>query len=46
MNKSKTKISKEEKAAIDLGLKSVKAGNVKSHEEVIKETKAKFPQLI
>lgn len=38
-------LTDEEKAAIDKGLQSIKAGGVMSHEEVIKLTKKKYPKL-
>jgi len=38
-------LTNEEKTAIDKGLQSIKDGRVKSHEEVIKSTKEKFPNL-
>lgn len=35
----------EEKVAIDKGLTSIKEGRIKSHEDVTKATKKKYPTL-
>lgn len=40
-----SELSASEKTAIDKGLKSLKEGKTKSHEEVMNLTKQKFPQL-
>ncbi|KOF02019.1 hypothetical protein OB69_14950 [Roseivirga seohaensis subsp. aquiponti] len=42
---SGSKLTKAEISAIDQGLKSIKEGKVKSHEDVIKLTKKEFPNL-
>ena len=44
--KSVIKLTKAEKAAIDKGLRSIKGGCVRSHEQVMKATAKKFPGLI
>jgi hypothetical protein len=41
----RTELTTQEKNAIDVALKSVDEGRIKSHEEVLKATKSKFPQL-
>jgi len=38
-------LTNEEKAAIDKGLQSIKDGHVQSHEEVMKSTREKYPNL-
>lgn len=38
-------LTKEEKAAIDQGLRSIEAGQTKTHEEVKNSTKNKYPNL-
>ncbi|SNT10730.1 hypothetical protein SAMN05421640_2306 [Ekhidna lutea] len=45
INQKKVSISKEQKDAIDTGLKSIAKGKVKSHNQVRSETKSKFPNL-
>tara|TARA_R100000697_G_C5304518_1_gene158964 strand:- start:34 stop:276 length:243 start_codon:yes stop_codon:yes gene_type:complete len=42
---SGSKLTKAEISTIDQGLKSIKEGKVKSHEDVIKLTKKEFPNL-
>ena len=38
-------LNQEEKNAVDIGLKSMKEGRSKSHEQVAKATKEKYPNL-
>jgi predicted transcriptional regulator len=47
LNEEQTSVSikTEEKHAIDEGLKSIKDGRTKSHEEVTQATQKKYPQL-
>tara|TARA_R110000796_G_scaffold252645_1_gene390123 strand:+ start:5798 stop:6040 length:243 start_codon:yes stop_codon:yes gene_type:complete len=42
---SGSKLTKAEIAAIDQGLRSIKEGKVKSHDDVMELTKKEFPNL-
>lgn len=45
LSDSKTKLTKTEKKAIDEGLKAIDEGKITSHEQVMKETKKRYPDF-
>ena len=45
VSETKITLSQEQKDAIDIGIEQLKSGNSHSHDDVMNETKKRFPQL-